>query len=48
LEIHPVKEGKKLWKQTARLRAGVIRVLAESKELAESSDRGRDGFGREA
>jgi len=47
LEVHPLKEGKKLWKQTARLRAVVRRVLAERKELADPRDRGRDGFGRD-
>ena len=47
LEIHPLKEAKKLWKQTARLGAGVTMVLAESKHRAEPRDGGRDGFGRE-
>lgn len=47
LEIYPLKEAKKPWKQTARLGAGVARVLAERKEPAEPRDCGRNGFGRE-
>jgi len=42
-----LKEAKKLRKQTARLGAGVTRVLAESKEPVEPRDGGRVGFGRE-
>lgn len=44
-EIRQLKEAEKLWKQAARLGAGVTRVLAE-KRAAEPTDGGGDGFGQ--